>query len=424
MLSIQKYRSILLAGSAMALLAACTEADVQDVASPGDSQPIVINPIPPSTGGGGGGFASRATAPTTAADCGAGTTFLSGVSLPSGDTTNFCSLTPLGGGNILGTVNVPFSADPILISGTVFIGDSTDGAADVTFAAGQQFVSQSQTGQVDLLVVSRGSDLTAVGNATQPIIFTSAQDFEDDGLPNGTSGTGDWGGLAINGAAQLNECVIDPAATPGTGACRQNGEGGSGEFGGADNADSSGDFQFIRVQHAGFPFTPTNELNGIALQGVGSGTVFENIQVHLGADDGFEWFGGAVNAMNLVVTGANDDSLDWTDGWVGALQFALVVQQPGDDNGIEGDNNGDTSNDALPRSAPRISNITLIGDGPGSGEGIQLREGTAGTIVNAVVTNFDQGLEFNPGGTGPDPIVDSFALAGNDDQFAGSGAAL
>ena len=419
-----KYRSILMAGSAMALLAACTEAELADVASPGNGQPIQINPIPPSTGGGTADFATRSTAPSTASDCPTGTSFLTNVPLPSGATTNFCSLLPLGGGNILGTVTVPFAADPILISGTVFVGDGTDGAATVTFSAGQQFVSQGVTGQVDLLVVSRGSELNAVGNASNPIIFTSAEDFEDDGLPNGTSGTGDWGGLAINGSAPLNECTVDPAATPGTDACRQNGEGGSGEFGGGDAADSSGDFQYVRVQHAGFPFTPTNELNGVALQGVGSGTNFEFIQVHRGADDGFEWFGGTVNANNLVVTGANDDSLDWTDGWNGALQFALVVQATGDDNGIEGDNNGDTSNDAMPRSAPRISNITLIGDGGGSGEGIQLREGTAGTVANAIVTNFDQGLEFNPGGTGPDPVVNSLALSGNVADFAGSGAAL
>ena len=417
------HRSLLFAGSAIALIAGCTDADVE---TPGDGTPIIINPTPPGggSGGGGGGFAARSTAPTSAADCPNGTTFLSNVTLPSGAASNFCSLTPLGGGNIVGTVNIPFTSDPILISGTVFVGDPSGASSDLTIAAGQQFLSQSMTGQVDLLVVSRGSTMTAIGTPTQPIIFTSAQDFEDNSLPNGSSGTGDWGGLAINGSAPLNECTIDPTATPGSDACRQNGEGGSGEFGGADVADSSGDFQYIRVQHAGFPFTPTNELNGVALQGVGAGTNFEFIQVHRGADDGFEWFGGTVNANNLVVTGANDDSLDWTDGWTGALQFALIVQQPGDDNGIEGDNNGDTDADAMPRSAPRLSNVTLIGDGPGSGEGVQLREGTAGTLVNAVITNFDQGLEFNPGGTGPNPIVDSIALSGNADQFADSGQVL
>ena len=46
----------------------------------------------------------------------------------------------------------------------------------------------------------------------------------------------------------------------------------------------------------------TNELNGIAFQGVGSGTVVENIQVHANEDDGVEFFGGTVNARNDSTT--------------------------------------------------------------------------------------------------------------------------
>ena len=236
---------------------------------------------------------------------------------------------------MLGEIDIPFSADPILISGSIFIG-TTDSAAvsaaisgstgatisgavddgmtaAVTFAPGQQFISQSATGIVDLLVVSAGSTLNAVGTATAPIIFTSFQDFEDDGLPNGTSGVGDWGGIAINGLAPLNECTVDSTAAPGTAECQQSGEGGSGIFGGDVVDDSSGDFQFIRVQHAGFLFNGEDELNGVALQGVGNGTTFENIQVHMGNDDGFEWFGGTVNAKNLVVTGPK------TTPWIGPM---------------------------------------------------------------------------------------------------------
>lgn len=416
---------LMLATSLIAV--SCSQADV---ASPGSGTPIVIQPIPGGGGGSGGGFATRASAPTSASACPAGLTFVSNVQLlATGSSTNFCSLTPLGGGTVTGTVNIPFQADPILISGTVFLGSATGTPADVTFAAGQTFVTQSQAGQVDLLVVSRGSRIHATGTPTNPIVFTSLQDILDDyagnvrAAANGSSGQGDWGGLAINGRAPLNECTVDPAATPGTDACRQNGEGGSGLFGGGDPNDNSGELRYVRVQHAGFPFTAANELNSIAMQGVGAGTTVSYIQIVQGADDGIEWFGGTVNVDHLVVTGANDDSIDWTDGWSGRLQFALVVQSNGDDNGIEGDNNGDTSADASPRSAPRLSNLTLIGDGT-SGEGIQVRAGTAGTIINAVVTNFAEGLEWNPAGTGPNPVVNSIALAGNTADTAGSGATL
>lgn len=436
----KSLRFAVMMGVASIALVACSDTTI---ATPGTA---VIPPAPPPAPPppppppAATGFAARSTEPQSQADCPTGTVFAANVALPvSGQMTNFCSLTDdstasaatggAGGGTVsragtvTGIMNIPLSADPILIQGSVFIGDPAGDSADVTFAAGQTFISASQEGVVDLLVVSRGSTLTAVGTPTQPIIFTSAEDFEDDLQPNGTSGTGDWGGLAINGAAPLNECTVDTAATPGSAQCEQNGEGGSGVFGGALADDSSGSFQYVRVQHAGFQFTSTNELNGIALQGVGSGTLFDSIQVHRGADDGFEWFGGTVDATNLVVTGAGDDSFDWTDGWSGSLQFGLVVQEDGDDNGIEGDNNGDTSPDAMPRSMPRLSNITLIGDGA-AGEGMQLRAGTAGNYANMIITNFAEGFEFGAAGTGPNPTVNSLFVTGNVENLVGGAQAL
>lgn len=423
----KSIRFAALAGVASIALIACSDTEI---VTPGTAElpttptappPPPPPPPPPTTG-----FAARATAPATAADCAAGTVFLADIALPSGQTSNFCSLTAAGGADITGTLSIPFSADPILVSGTVFIGDEDGDAADVTFAAGQQFVSAGQPGIVDLIVVSRGSTLTAIGTATSPIIFTSIQDFEDDLLPNGSSDTGEWGGLAINGAAPLNECTVDASATPGSAECEQNGEGGSGLFGGDEIGDDSGDFAFIRVQQAGFQFTPTNELNGIALQGVGNGTSFSNIQVHNAADDGFEWFGGTVDVSNLIVTGAGDDSFDWTDGWVGSAQFILAVQNPGDDNGIEGDNNGLDGGsliDALPRSNPQISNATLIGGGTSSsGEGMLLRDGSDGDIGNMIITGFEQGFEFDADSVLATPTVNATLVAANGTNLVDSEA--
>ncbi len=431
---IPNTRSFLMVGSALALVAACTDADVDDVTTPGSTNPIVISPI---VGGGGGGasFAARSTAPTSAVDCPANTSFIASVALPSGAGTNFCSITPAGQNTITGTVNIPFSADPLLINGTVFIGDGTDGSANVTFAPGQQFVSASQPGVVDLLVVTRGSQATLVGSASNPIVFTSAQDLEDDSIANGSTDTGEWGGIAINGSAPINECD-DGTATPGAAGCELEGEGGSGFYGGGDPNDNSGSYEYIRVHNAGFQFSPTNELNGIALQGVGDGTTFRFVQVDNGADDGFEWFGGTVNTSHLIVTGAGDDSFDWTDGWTGSLQFGLVIQDIGNDGGIEGDNNGGAGGtlvDRLPRSAPDLANLTFIGGGtdfvvdasgnpildedgdpvPQAGEGILFREGSGGTLINAVLTNFSQGFEFDDDSSIATPTANSVFVAGN-----------
>ena len=225
------------------------------------------------------------------------------------------------------------------------------------------------------LVIDRGAQIIADGTREAPIVFTSDQ-------PVGFRARGDWGGLIINGRAPLN-------LPGGIGL----GEGDTGAYGGTDPNDNSGILRYVRVEYAGIEFSPDNELNGIAFQGVGRGTIVENIQVSHNKDDGIEMFGGTVDIKRAVLTYIGDDSIDWTFGWSGRLQFA-VVQQRGDnaDRGIEADNNGN-NNDLLPRSNPTIYNITLIGDrdtneGPESGVGMTLREGTAGAIRNAIVYGF------------------------------------
>ncbi|MCI0487190.1 MAG: hypothetical protein L0229_11385 [Blastocatellia bacterium] len=235
-----------------------------------------------------------------------------------------------------------------------------------------------------------GSFLVVNGNiksngtsAEKPVVFTSAQAV-------GERRRGDWGGIIFNGNAPIN--------LPGGVA---EGEGGTGQYGGTDPDDNSGEMRFIRVEYGGFPISPDNELNCIALQGVGRGTTVEFVEAAFGGDDGIEMFGGTVNLRNVISVGASDDSIDWTDGWTGNVQFA-VVQQRGDeaDNGFEADNNGE-NNDLLPRSAPRMSNVTMIGapdpaTGPGSDIGMLIREGTAGQFRNFIVMGFkDIGIQLD-----------------------------
>jgi hypothetical protein len=227
------------------------------------------------------------------------------------------------------------------------------------------------------MIIAQGGKINAVGTWASPIIFTSDQ-------PVGQRARADWGGLIINGRAPLN--------TPGG---QSIGEGDTGTYGGTDPADSSGTLKYVRVEYAGTEFSPDNELNGIAFQGVGNGTVVDYIQVHFNQDDGVEFFGGTVNVKHVLVTNARDDSVDWTEGWTGKAQF-VVAQQNGQeaDNGIEADNSAE-NNDLVPRSAPTIYNLTLIGDpdaeqGTESDDGMLIREGTAGTFRNFIVTGFKE----------------------------------
>ena len=256
-----------------------------------------------------------------------------------------------------------------LLKGAVFV----QSGATLTIEPGTTIYGEGSP-VVGTLIIAQGGKIIANGRADKPIVFTSDK-------PEGQRDRGQWGGLIINGRAPVN-----------TGATAE-GEGNTGTYGGNDPNDNSGILRYVRVEFAGIEFSPDNELNGIAFQGVGAGTTVEYIQVHYNQDDGIEFFGGTVNAKYLYCSGIRDDSFDWTDGWTGKGQF-WVAQQHGDaaDNGFEADNEGD-NNEATPRSNPTIYNVTLIGDpnGPESDTGLLLREGTAATLRNFIVMGFNMG---------------------------------
>jgi hypothetical protein len=267
------------------------------------------------------------------------------------------------------------------LRGAVFV----QNAATLTIERGTVILGETATNGT--LIVATGAKIMAVGTPGQPIIFTSDQEVGD-------RARADWGGLIINGLATIN-------LPGGIGV----GEGETGQYGGNDDDDSSGRLSYVRVEFAGTEFSADNELNGIAFQGVGRGTEVDHIQVHYNQDDGIEMFGGTVDWKYAVITGARDDSIDWTDGWRGRAQFA-VVQQNGEeaDQGIEADNHGET-NSLLPRSNPTLYNLTLIGDpdsleGPESDDGILVRAGTAGTFRNFIVMGFkERGLAIDQDST-------------------------
>lgn len=259
-----------------------------------------------------------------------------------------------------------------LLRDAVFVQDG----ATLTIEPGVTVYGENATNGT--LIVAQGGKIMADGTADAPIVMTS-----DAAI--GSRARGQWGGLIINGRAPSNQGVTF-------------GEGDTGAFGGNNPNDSSGVLRYIRIEYAGIEFSDDNELNGIAFQGVGSGTVVEYVQVHMNQDDGIEMFGGTVNLKYALVTGARDDSFDWTDGWTGKGQF-WVAQQYGDDadNGFENDNSS-KNNEALPRSAPTISNVTLVGDpsGPESDNGMLIREGAAGIYTNFIVVGFNKvGLDVN-----------------------------
>ncbi len=259
-----------------------------------------------------------------------------------------------------------------LLDGAVFIGENTPGGdrTKLTIDAGTYVFG---TTGLNFLVVDRNGQLYANGSREKPVIFT----YEGDDTADATT-SGQWGGLILNGNATLN-------VSGGT----AEGEGSTGTYGGSDDTDSSGALTYVQVKYAGQNITPENELNGIAFQGTGSGTIVDYVQVHNNSDDGVEFFGGTTNAKHLLLSGNEDDALDWTFGWRGKAQFVAMKQNTISEHCIEADGNSD-NNDALPRSNPSISNMTCVGDASaGSESGFRLREGTSAALSNVVIANLN-----------------------------------
>jgi hypothetical protein len=261
----------------------------------------------------------------------------------------------------------------------------------VSVAAGNTLTIQagthifgSTTVTPSYLVIERDGNIVANGTANAPIIFTS------ENAPFGTANSGNWGGVVIHGKACANCAATDMGAS-----CTS--EGGAGDFGGTDDADNSGSMQYVRIEFAGFEVAPNNELNCLTMNALGTGTSISYIQAHRGSDDLFEWFGGAVDNKYLLGTHGQDDGLDFQMGYRGRVQFAVVQQRAltGADKAIEGDNNEFNHANALCRSNPTFSNLTLIGtrttDGQATaigGGGIHFRRGARGQVLNSIVQGF------------------------------------
>merc|ERR1711941_87352 len=76
--------------------------------------------------------------------------------------------------------------------------------------------------------------------------------------------------------------------------------------------------------------------------------------------------GGAVDAKHLVLTGIKDDNIDWDEGYVGNIQYALIVQYQNQDKSsnhtFEMDTAGDANESAYQESNPTVANVTAIAD--------------------------------------------------------------
>ncbi len=256
---------------------------------------------------------------------------------------------------------------PIILDNAVFVKDgATLTILPGTIVRGQPrtaaVTTGSSVGTPGVLIVTQTGRLNAVGNSTNPIIFTTAAvDNNNDGIPDdddvdgyldayvsgdtfyddtpttaplapidlaGKANVQLWGGVVICGNAPTNIAekngigyglgIVEGLTVPGFPVA-------DATYGGVLPHDNSGDIEYVSIRHAGDVIGANNELNGLTLAGVGDGTVIDHLEIYCNFDDGIEWFGGTVNSRHLFICFAGDDSFDIDEGFTGTNQFGFAI---------------------------------------------------------------------------------------------------
>jgi hypothetical protein len=197
--------------------------------------------------------------------------------------------------------------------------------------------------------------------------------------------------VVLMGRAPVTDCAA-PAATPGTVACERQTEGAVDPalFGGATPNDNSGIIDYVQVRYSGYVLSANTELQALTLEGVGSGTTIRHFQSHNSSDDGFEIFGGRAAMRYVVVTGADDDSVDADTGYQGTIQYVIAAQKTTGfaDSMIELDS-ANALEDNTPRTHLKLANFTFVHKNPATGNNaaILMRGKADATLVDGVVTS-------------------------------------
>jgi hypothetical protein len=275
---------------------------------------------------------------------------------------------------------------------------SLESGATLTIPAGTIIKAASGTGaDASTLIIARGATIIADGTADAPIIMTSVSDNIEVGGTYPSSAPalnvdtrGLWGGILILGNApcsfsgDVTELQIEGIPTSDT----------NGLYGGSDAADNSGSVQYLSIRHGGAEIGEGNEINGLTLGGVGSGTKINHIEVVGNVDDGIEFFGGTVNASNLLIWGQGDDAIDIDQGYAGTIDGAMVILTAASDHGFEID-----GPEGAAKGRFTLKNATVVGatddcEAQGvDGEMADFRKGATGDVLNILFRDFAAGKD-------------------------------
>ena len=250
------------------------------------------------------------------------------------------------------------------------------------------------------LIVAKGGKLNAVGTADQPIIFTTeyddltATDVDNgklvstvNGATNDLTTRGLWGGIIMLGKGIVGE------------------DGGEDDiegvaegydfttYGGSVADDNSGTLDYVSIRHGGATIANGDEINGLTLGGVGSGTSISNIEIISNDDDGIEFFGGNVDVTNILIFNQKDDAIDIDEAYAGTVTNAYVAMGADSDNVFEIDGSEDGSNTPVTGSYT-IDGVTAYQAYDNSGKKDQYghwKSGATGANNNIVFKGFAAG---------------------------------
>ena len=260
----------------------------------------------------------------------------------------------------------------------------------LTIEAGTIIKSENAQGvDATALIVANGARIIANGTAESPIIFTDINDNIDynDGIisPNRVpTDTGKWGGIIVLG----NATVGQDGGTDDIEGIAAGFEWTS--YGGDDDSDSSGSMSYISIRHSGTQLAGGDEIQGLTLGGVGSGTTVNHIEIVGSNDDGIEIFGGSVNIDNVVIFGQRDDALDIDQGYNGTITNAVLALRANSDNPFEIDGTEDSTGSI--DGVFTINNVTVYGDDepePGKNNLGDWKSDATGLTNNVVYKNID-----------------------------------
>ncbi|ACU59213.1 hypothetical protein [Chitinophaga pinensis] len=281
------------------------------------------------------------------------------------------------------------------LSGIVYVSNN----ATLTIAPGA-LVQGIKGAPGGTLVITRGAKINAAGTQTAPILFTSDQ---------ASPVSGDWGGVVVLGKANINQG--DSALVEGIGGTPP----ASAYYGGTVTNDNSGVLTYVRIEYAGYELSTDNELNGLTLAGVGSGTTVHHVEVYKSKDDAFEFFGGSVNASYLIAAYPLDDMYDFDNSYSGTINYALGLSDQtradkSQSNGIECDNLATGDSTKTPITKPVINHMTIIGlpnatlastttgapSGTGRyGRGAHFRRSSRFDVRNSIFMGFNTGISLD-----------------------------